>query len=92
LAPAAASRFPYSRRVAPLKFGACLPSRRVTVLGSTTQLGERVLKTRSPFSGELIQTVVKTFGAFAARRFNVSPSSTMRDALPGVVIVSGRLL
>jgi hypothetical protein len=82
----------YSRRVAPLKFGAVLPSRRVTVLGSTTQLGERVLKTRSPFSGELIQTVACTFGSVGALAglFLISkPISTYRAADPMLSNVSG---
>jgi hypothetical protein len=83
----------YSRVLPLLQFDALfLPSRRIPALGSASQLGERVLMTRSPFLGELIHTVVCTFGAFASRR-SVSLSSTAFDASPSVVVKSsGRLL
>lgn len=74
----------YSRRVALLKFDASLPSRRMTVLGSTTQLGERVSMTRSPFL-EFSQTVVSILGALAGRTLIVNPSSTYLAACPSGV-------
>jgi hypothetical protein len=84
----------YSRVLPLLQFGAFFPSRRMPpALGVTSSLNlpEKANTFSGPFAG-LIHTTVFTFGAFAARFFNVSPSSTILDASPRLLKSSGRVL
>jgi hypothetical protein len=82
----------YSRVLPLLQFDALFPSRRMPpCLGVPPQLPEKANTFSGPFA-ELIHTTVFTFGAFAARFFNVSPSSTILDASPRLLKSSGRVL
>jgi hypothetical protein len=85
----------YSRVLPLLQFDALFfPAHRMSpALGVTSSLNlpEKANTFSGPFA-ELIHTTVFTFGAFAARFFNVSPSSTILDASPRLLKSSGRVL
>lgn len=57
---------------------------------SSLDLAEKANTFSAPL-GAFIQIVVAIFGAFAARIFSVSPSSTIRDASPSAVKLWGPL-